>query len=81
MRTARETITFTVSCRNGAYVTSTVKGQRASSTHSAEVAARSLAEKIFDKGALIHSVSAEPLHQITVWRAERVYPARRVEPI
>lgn len=45
---------ITVKCGAGAYNTNTIRGQRASSTHSAEMAALRLAEKLrtaADKGA------------------------------
>lgn len=73
---ALKTIDILVHDRAGAYVTNTVKGKRASSTHSARAAAEKLGLKLLGDG--FHEVTSTdpaPRHGTTTWRIHGDAPA------
>lgn len=70
-------VDITVRCDSGAYITSTVRGQRASCTHSAEEAANRLGRKLFGfKSAQL--VPSQADHSISIWRLHGVEGSRNV---
>ena len=72
----RETVVdVTVRMSTGAYVTSTTRGQRASCTHSAEEAAKSLGRKLYGDG--FRRAVQQPQQMacgMSVWRLHGVEP-------
>lgn len=64
---APSSFVFTVNFRAGAYVTSSIRKQRASSTRSAEAAAKALAHKLLPQ----HAATVERVGGLGVGRGEK----------
>lgn len=63
-------IIFSVKYAGGAYTTQTVHGQRASCTHSALVAADSLARKLYPNQAWVLALVDSSQHGVRVFELE-----------